>query len=320
MNSAIEWATFAVVLFTGLAVFFSLRWWNETRSPLAQKARQRIEESLQEIENPGPLLGDIRREGITSTTRRARLPVGRITRYLEEAGLGAHLERWLAAIVLWWILALAVGSILIEPQILRGILVVVLWIIPIGVVISRHDRLADALEKQIPEALDVMARSLQAGKALPTSWREMGEILDKPMAPLCRDIHLKLQYGGELEDILREASRRIPSEDLKFFFVSLIIQTRSGGNLIALLRDQSQLIRERIAMRDRIRALSAEGRLSAWLMGLMPFFVAGLMLLINPETMSLLWERPAGLVMMQTGLILQVIGALWIIRLVRIRV
>jgi tight adherence protein B len=90
--------------------------------------------------------------------------------------------------------------------------------------------------------------------------------------------------------------------------------------LIELLQDQSSLLRERIALRERIRTLSAESRLSAWIMGLMPFIVSALMYLISPKTMSLLWTTPAGLNLLQAGFLMQLLGVFWIWRLVRIDV
>lgn len=320
MSSLSPWLILAAIACAVLGIFGLAHWWMDTRSGLRRRALARIEESLQRVEDTETLITGAARGQSLSVPPPSRLPIRRVLRYLEEAGLGPRLKWWASIALLWWAATAVAVSIWLGTGLLGSIVFAIFSLVPVAVVIHQHDQVAQALERQIPEALDVMARTLQAGKALPFCWKEMGDVLEKPIAPICRDIYLKLQYGGDLESVLRDTAQRIPSEDLRFFFVALIIQTRSGGNLVTLLRDQSQLIRERIAIREKIRALSAEGRLSGWLMGLMPFFVTAMMLLINPETMSLLWTTSTGLALIQAGLLLQLLGTLWIVSLTRIRV
>jgi tight adherence protein B len=241
-------------------------------------------------------------------------------RYLNEAGLplSPQLAGWLAFAWLLLVSVLVVNAI--ESSVLRALGILVGCALPALLVMRRHAEAERALERQLPEALDVMVRALQAGKPLPACWLEMSQVLEKPIAPLCHDIYLKMQYGGELDEVLREVSVRVPSEDVKFFFTALRIQTRSGGNLVQLLRDQSELIRDRLALRGRIQAISSESRMSAWIMGLMPFLVSLMMYALSPKTMSLLWTTSAGIRMIEFGLVMQLIGVAWISRLVRIRV
>ncbi len=294
-------------------------WWQDTRSPLVRRARERIESSLidlgeeRQIFVAGPGAEPAKRRGDTSSVSGA-------IRYLNEAGLplSPRLAGWLA---FGWLLLVSVLVVnAVESSVLRGLGILVGCAMPVLLVMRRHAEAERALERQLPEALDVMVRALQAGKPLPACWLEMSQVLDKPIAPLCHDIYLKMQYGGELDEVLREVSGRVPSEDVRFFLTALRIQTRSGGNLVQLLRDQSELIRDRLALRGRIQAISSESRMSAWIMGLMPFLVSLMMYLLSPKTMSLLWTTPAGIRMIEFGLIMQLVGVAWISRLVRIRV
>jgi len=294
-------------------------WWQDTRSPLVRRARERIESSLidlgeeRQIFVAGPGAEPVKRRGETSGVSAA-------IRYLNEAGLpvSPRLAGWLA---FGWLLLVSVLVVnAVGSSVLRGLVILVGCALPVLLVMRRHAEAERALEKQLPEALDVMVRALQAGKPLPACWLEMSRVLEKHIAPLCHDIYLKMQYGGELDEVLREVSGRVPSEDVRFFFTALRIQTRSGGNLVQLLRDQSELIRDRLALRGRIQAISSESRMSAWIMGLMPFLVSLMMYLLSPKTMSLLWTTPAGIRMIEFGLIMQLVGVAWISRLVRIRV
>ncbi|MFZ9479735.1 MAG: type II secretion system F family protein [Steroidobacteraceae bacterium] len=301
------------------AMVAAVMWWKDTRSPLVRRARERIESSLidlgeeRQIFVAGPGEEPLRRRGETTS-------VSAIIRYLNEAGLplSPRLVSWLA---LMWLLLVGVLVVnAVDSSILRGLGLLVGCAVPVLLVMRRHSEAERALERQLPEALDVMVRALQAGKPLPACWLEMSQVLEKPIAPLCHDIYLKMQYGGELDEVLREVSGRVPSEDVRFFFTALRIQTRSGGNLVQLLRDQSELIRDRLALRGRIQAISSESRMSAWIMGLMPFLVSLMMYALSPKTMSLLWTTPAGIRMIEFGLIMQLLGVAWISRLIRIRV
>lgn len=240
-------------------------------------------------------------------------------RYIRAAGIELQIVS-LILLALAYVLASNALVVLFITPALRIVVLAMLLLLPVIAIRHRHSKREEALGKQLPEALDVMSRALQAGRPLMYCWREMGETLEAPIGPVCRDIYLKLEFGGELDEVLRETSSIIASEDVRFFLSSLSIQAKSGGNLIDLLRDQSALLRERLTLRERIRTLSAESRLSAWIMGLMPFIVTALMYLISPNTMSLLWTTPAGLSMLQAGLLMQLLGVFWIWRLVRINV
>jgi len=301
------------------AVAAGAMWWADTRSPLVRRTRERIESSLidlgeeRQIFVAGPGAEPSKRRSETSSVSGA-------IRYLNEAGLplSPQLAGWLAFAWLLLVSVLVVNAI--ESSVLRALGILVGCALPALLVMRRHAEAERALERQLPEALDVMVRALQAGKPLPACWLEMSQVLEKPIAPLCHDIYLKMQYGGELDEVLREVSGRVPSEDVRFFFTALRIQTRSGGNLVQLLRDQSELIRDRLALRGRIQAISSESRMSAWIMGLMPFLVSLMMYALSPKTMSLLWTTSAGIRMIEFGLVMQLIGVAWISRLVRIRV
>jgi tight adherence protein B len=294
-------------------------WWQDTRSPLVRRARERIESSLIDLGEERQIF--VASLGAEPAKRRGEAnSVSGAIRYLNEAGLplSQRLAGWLA---FGWLLLVGVLVVnAVESGVLRGLGILIGCAIPVLLVVRRHSEAERALERQLPEALDVMVRALQAGKPLPACWLEMSQVLEKPIAPLCHDIYLKMQYGGELDEVLREVSGRVPSEDVRFFFTALRIQTRSGGNLVQLLRDQSELIRDRLALRGRIQAISSESRMSAWIMGLMPFLVSLMMYLLSPKTMSLLWTTPAGVRMIEFGLIMQLVGVAWISRLVRIRV
>ena len=133
-------------------------------------------------------------------------------------------------------------------------------------------------------------------------------------------VHDEINYGTSLQQALLNLGERVPVTDLRYFIVAVLIQRESGGNLTEMLTNLSRLIRERLKLHAKVRVLSAEGRLSAWILGLMPFAVAALLNLLNPEFMSALWTDPMGTSILQWLTFLMVIGVLMLYRIVRIRV
>jgi tight adherence protein B len=133
-------------------------------------------------------------------------------------------------------------------------------------------------------------------------------------------VHDEINFGVSLQQALTHLSERVPSTDLRYFVVAVLIQRESGGNLTEILMNLSQLIRDRAKFMAKVRVLSSEGKLSAWILGIMPFVLAALMNLVNPKFMSLLWTDPIGISMIQYMLVLMAIGALIMRKIVRIRV
>jgi len=175
-------------------------------------------------------------------------------------------------------------------------------------------------EKQLPEALDLMTRALRSGHAFSSALQMVGEEMADPIAGEFRIVHDEVNFGVALQQALTNLSERIPLTDLRYFIVSVLIQRDSGGNLTEVLGNLSRLIRERLKLLSKVRVLSSEGRLSAWILGLMPFALAGAMNLVNPEFMSPLWNDPIGISIIQYMLVLMFFGVLILKKISKIRV
>lgn len=181
---------------------------------------------------------------------------------------------------------------------------------------QRQQRLA----AQLPDALDLMGRALRAGHAFPVALGMVGTECAEPIAGEFRLTTEEINFGVPLATALLNLGRRVPSADLAYFIIAVLLQRETGGNLAELLANLSGLIRARFKLFGTIRTLSAEGRLSAWILGLLPFLVAGILQLINPGLMSVLWQDPRGLLLVQIALAMMVVGVLWMWRIVQIRV
>jgi tight adherence protein B len=175
-------------------------------------------------------------------------------------------------------------------------------------------------ERQLPEALDLITRALRAGHAFPSALQMVGEEMAAPIADEFRIVHDEVNFGVALQQALTNLSERIPLTDLRYFIVSVLIQRESGGNLTEVLGNLSRLIRERLKLMTKVKILSSEGRLSAWILGVMPFALAGVMNLTNPEFMSTLWTDPIGISIVKYMLILMAIGAMILVKIIKIRI
>ena len=190
---------------------------------------------------------------------------------------------------------------------------------PLMYVHYKRKKRLEKFERQLPEALDLITRALRAGHAFSASLKMAGEEMPEPIAGEFSTVHDEVNFGVSLQQALGHLTERIPLTDLRYFVVAVLIQRDSGGNLTEILTNLSRLIRERLKLIGRVRVLSSEGRLSAWILGLMPFFLAGVMNLLNPEFMRPLWTDPIGITIIQYMLILMVIGVVIMRKIIKIR-
>lgn len=190
------------------------------------------------------------------------------------------------------------------------------WLYLIG---KRRGRLAQ-FEQQLPDALDLMGRALRAGHALPSAIQMVSEEMPDPVAGEFRIVFDEVNYGVSMQDALKGLSIRVPGTDTGFFVVAVLIQRETGGNLTELFSNIAAIVRERLKLFGQIKVFSAEGRLSAWILGLMPFALAAMIQVVNPGFMKLLWTDPAGQKMLIGMLLLMLVGVIWMRKLIRIRV
>lgn len=187
-------------------------------------------------------------------------------------------------------------------------------------VIYRRNQRVKRFETLLPEALDLIGRALRAGHSLSGALQMAGAEMPDPVGEEFQQAFDEINFGISAQDALQNLSRRMPSPDLGFFVVAVLIQRESGGNLSEILGNISGIIRERLKLFGKVRALSAEGRFSGLILMFLPFITALLLYMVDPSFMSLLWTDPSGLTFMKAGLVFMVLGAFWMSRIVRIRV
>jgi len=173
---------------------------------------------------------------------------------------------------------------------------------------KRKKRFAE-FQRQLPEGLDLMARALRAGHAFSVGMKMVGDEFPDPIGPEFARTVEEISFGIDVPEAMRNLTSRVDCVDLKFFVTALVVQRETGGNLAEIIEAISRLIRQRYELFGRIKALSAEGRLSGYILFALPFVMAGVLFYLNESYMMLLFEDPIGQMMVLGAGFLMCLGA-----------
>lgn len=173
--------------------------------------------------------------------------------------------------------------------------------------------------EQLPDALDTMARSLRAGHPFSSAMALASSDLADPMGTEMGIVVDEMTYGLDLHTALENLRKRVHLQDLDYMVVAISIQHETGGNLAEVLANLSRVIRDRFRMFQKIRALSAEGRLSAWVISILPFFVGFVIHIINPGYFGQYLNDGTFHKLMIAGLCGILLGAVTMFRMVNFR-
>jgi len=175
-------------------------------------------------------------------------------------------------------------------------------------------------QAQLPESLDLMARSLKAGHAFSTGMKLAADEFDDPLGTEFSVTLDEINFGLGVTDALKNLVHRVECQDLNFFVVAVILQRETGGNLAEIMENIAYLIRERFKLYGKVQTLAAEGKLSMFVLLSLPFFIIGALLILNPNYINLLFIDPIGRIMCGVALFLMLIGAIVMKRMVDIKV
>jgi len=167
-------------------------------------------------------------------------------------------------------------------------------------------------EEQFPEAVDLIARALRAGHALPTALQMVSEEIANPVGGEFRLLFDQQNFGMSLPEALKAFGSRIPLIDARFFVTAVLTQREMGGNLSEVLDKLSSVIRDRFKVKRQVRAVSAHGRITGVVLMALPPVTATVLFVLSPQHIRLLTDDPMGVQMVIMGVTLQVIGIFWI--------
>lgn len=173
---------------------------------------------------------------------------------------------------------------------------------------------------QMPEALELLSRSLRAGHSLNAGFGLVGSEMEAPLATEFARAFEEQNFGIPLDEALDDMAKRIPNMDLRFFATAVVLQRQTGGDLAEILDKIGHLVRERITIMGQIQALTGEGRMSGAVLLAMPPVLFLVMLKMNYEYIVLLFTDPMGRILMGIALVTQLIGAIVIKKIITIKV
>jgi tight adherence protein B len=227
------------------------------------------------------------------------------------------------------LLALTAASI-VAGSALGGITQVPATTAPVGAVLAgslpllwllwkRHQRLGK-FDSQMPDAMDLLARSLRAGHSMADGLRLIGDEMAEPISAEFQRCYQQQALGVPLEATLEELTVRVPNLDLRFFVNAVVLQRQTGGDTAEILDKIARLIRQRFQIRAQVRALTGEGRLSGLVLLALPIVMAIYLYFRNPDYLMILFREPLGQKMLVAAIVLQIMGALVIKRIVDIKI
>jgi tight adherence protein B len=192
--------------------------------------------------------------------------------------------------------------------------------LPIAFVVLKRNRRFGKFEQGLPEALDLMVSALRAGHSLIAAMGLVSRECKDPLGTEFKICFEEQNYGLEMKTALDNLLNRVPIQDLRMVATAIMIQKESGGNLAEVLDKTSSLIRERFRLKRQIKTHTAQGRLTGWVLTLVPVFLGVAMYAVNPKMISLLWTRDIGIKLLWAAAAMIVLGGFVINRIVDIDV
>ncbi|QOL50994.1 type II secretion system F family protein [Massilia litorea] len=319
--------SFTVFLFAAVILLIEgvYLWWSNTHGKAAQRIARRLQVMSGGVGRSGERISILKQRRFSAHDGVDRLlhritPLHRFDALLLQAGSALTVDRFLGCSLAAFLLALLVSAHWPLPLAPRIILVLPALGVPYFLVRRARARRLHRIEYQLPDAADFIARALRAGHSFTNVLQIVGNELPEPLSSEFRIAREEINYGVPMGEALHNMAARIPLTDLRYLIIAVLIQRESGGNLAEILGNISTIIRSRLKLVAQVRVLSAEGRMSAWILGLLPFAVMLALTLLNPEYVSMLWTDPSGvrLLWYAAGMIL--FGVVWLRKVIRIRI
>lgn len=318
---------FVVLLFVAvvLAVEGVYLWWNSRHGPAARRIESRIRALSAGGQVGKERLSILKDRMLRDSTAIEKLlmqlpRVQALDLFIEQSGMSWSASRLIVTSLAIPVVLLVITPLLPVPTMFCVTAALGASVLPYLHVRRRRAKRLAQLERQLPDMADTIGRALRAGHSFPSAIGMVSTEFPEPTAAEFRITFDEINYGVPLNEALLNLAKRVPIRDLRYFVIAVLIQRETGGNLAEVLDGIAFLIRERFKLFDKVRVLSAEGKLSAWVLGLLPFITGGAMMALNPTFLEVLWKDPAGLKVIGVMLTLMAIGIVAMRRIIRIRV
>jgi tight adherence protein B len=221
----------------------------------------------------------------------------RLDRLLQQANVQYRLGVFILLTIVLAITGYCAGFLFTGNYAFSIIIALSLSGIPFFYLCLKKKKRMEKFQRQLPEGLELIARSLKAGHAFPGGMKLAADEFDDPLGPEFDETLNEINFGVSVPDALKNLADRIDCPDLKYFVISVILQRETGGNLAEIIESLAYIIRERFKLYGKVKILAAEGKLSAIILIAIPFLIMIALRFINPDYINLLFTEPAGRIM-----------------------
>ena len=191
---------------------------------------------------------------------------------------------------------------------------------PYFLAIRKRNRRMAKFDEQFPEALDVIKRALKAGHPFTQCLKLVADDMEEPISREFEFVFTEINYGSDVRRAMLGLMERVPSVSVMALITAVLVQKETGGNLAETLERITTVIRGRFKLHRRVKSLSAEGRLSANILAMVPLVLFAVIWFTSPDYLPTLLDNPLGPKLITGAVVLGVLGILWIRRIIRIRV
>ncbi len=237
----------------------------------------------------------------------------RVQREIGQADLKWTVGRLFTGSLLILVGVLWFGRFFINSWPVVIILAVILAAVPYVYVRYRRALRFRKFNNLLPDAIDLMSRALKAGHSIASAIEMIALEISPPVGPEFRRLFEEQNFGLPLREALINLANRVPIPDLQFLVTAILVQKETGGNLVEVLDKTAAVLRDRIRLLGQLRVYTAQGKLTGWILCILPFVVFGVISILNPRYAHILTEEPLGQKLIVAGLILMLFGV-WVIR------
>ncbi len=192
--------------------------------------------------------------------------------------------------------------------------------LPIWFLKRKRTKRVDAFESSLPEAIDLLGRAIRAGHPLSSGFKMVAEELRDPIAGEFMRTFEEQRFGLPFDDAIVAMADRVALIDVRILVTAILIQREVGGNLAEVLDNLASVIRARFTIRRQLRVYTAQGRFSGYTLAVLPIIVGTLIYMLNPSYMILLFTHPLGKLLVLVAIIMQIVGFLWIRKIIDIEI
>ena len=308
----------AVVLLEALA--YTMRFFSDRRKDELKRRLSNLGSG-----SGGPQLSGVLRMGklavnpaIDAVLRTMKVSA-RLEGLLEQTELEMTVAQLLAYMGIAALLGVAL-AILGSGGVLLIVLPLLFGLLPLFFVLFKRSQRSTKLSQQLPDALEMMARSLRAGHALQSSFKMVATEMPTPVSIEFGRAFESQELGMPFEKAVADMTRRAPdNQDLKIFALSVIVQKETGGNLVEIIEKIADTVRGREKFQGKLRGLTAEGRMSSYILGALPFVSLLFMLFGNRDYLMPMFQEPVGHYVLAYGIISWVLGFLWMRKMIKVK-